>query len=172
MKLDNRESSIGAELMEKQSTASNLRRLPFPSRIINNKIDGLLSNKILLRLHKAYGGYLTTATGRLISEEEFVYLFSGGIKCPSNYNPPYYWNADENLFAGLVRLLYDGQEKGIDYIILLPSDIESGKSSVKWSGKKQGLGKKTLAPIENTIQTIVEELSGKRLREVDLKRQR
>lgn len=171
MELENGESSIGAELIEKQSTACNLKRLPFPSRIINNKIDGLLSNKILQRLHKAYGGYLLTASGRLISEDEFVYLFSGGTKCPSNYNPPYYWNADKNIFAGLLRLLYDGQEKGFDTVILLSSDVGRSKSSVQWSAKKQGLGKKTLAPIENTIQTIVEELAGKRLREVDLKRQ-
>lgn len=167
----NCESSKEAELSGNKSTTCNLLRLPLPSRLINNKIDGLLSNKILQRLHKVYGVYLIKDTGRLISEEEFVYLFSGGIKCPSNYNPPYYWSADKKVFAGLIRLLYDGQEKGLDTIILLSSDVGRSICSIKWIGLKQGLGKRTLAPIENTIQAIVEDVSGKRLREVDLTRQ-
>lgn len=167
---DNEETEHEPELKEKRTTG-DLRRLPFPSRIINNKIDGMLSTKILQRLYQVYGHYLTTANGRLISEGEFVYLFSGRIEYPSSYNPPYYWNTDINILAGLIRLLYDGQEKGFDTMILLPSDVGKNKSSIKWSTKKQGLGYKTLAPIENTIQSIIEDLSGKRLREVELKRQ-
>lgn len=155
-----------------ESAIVKIVRLPFPSRIINNKVDGILSNRILQAIFKEYGHFLTRANGELITEDEFVYMFSGRINRPNNYNPPYYWSADKNIFAGLIRLLYDGQEKGFDTMILLPSDIGRCRSSIKWSTKKQGLGNKTLAPIENTIQAIVEDVAGKRLREVDLTRQR
>jgi len=147
------------------------QRIPFPTRIEANKIDPMLNVPILEGLYKIYGRFFETYSGNLITKEEFVYLFSGGIMRPETYNPPYYWNVEPKKFAGLIRLLYIGQGHGLDKIILLVDDKGKDRSSVRWSTKKQGLGKNTLEDIENNIQTVILEVAGKRLRDVDLTRQ-
>lgn len=42
---------------------------------------------------------------------------------------------------------------------------------MKWSARKQGLGKITLQPIEEQIQNIIVGATGERLPEVDLTKQ-
>lgn len=170
IKQPNVESEVNTEV---EITAQNSKRLSFPTRIQYNKdkIDSMLFNQILQGLYNCFGGYLENAAGEIITEDEFIYLFSGRINRPANYATPYYWNGHVNSFAGLVRLLYDGQEHGLDYIILPVKDKGKTKSSVKWSLKKQGLGKPTLKPIEDKIQAVVESVAGKRLKDVDLTKQ-
>lgn len=143
-------------------------RLQFPSRIEANKIDSTYNNQILKGLYEKYGQYIENYSGDIITENEFIYLFSGRIPRPQNYNTPYYWNTDHKIFAGLIRLLYYGQPTGFDDIILLVEDKGVNRCSKKWSSMTQGLGKKTLEPIETNIQNIILEIAGKRLNSVDL----
>lgn len=154
-------------------TGKESMRLPYPSRI-ESKIKGPREqNEILSGLYKEYGRFFESKDGSLISHDDFLYLFSGRIARPLTYHPPYYWNQDFKNFAGLIRLLYTGQAKGFDDLIHLVNDKDKNleKSSIKWSSKKQGLGKTTLKPIEDKIQNIVFEVAGIHLSSVDLTKQ-
>lgn len=151
------------------SIHNGTRRLDFPTRISRNRnMDLNVKGEILDGLFSAFGYSFENEEGRLITIDEFKYLFGGPGGRPLNYKTPYYWNQSEKQFAGLLRLLYFGQETGIDEIILLVDDKGKSKSSVKWSARKQGLGKRTLQPIEDCIQNVVEKATGKRLPAVDL----
>lgn len=163
-------------------TEKGTLRLPYPSRIEYKIKDPSQQNAILSGLFNEFGRFLESKDGTLISHDDFLYLFSGRIARPSTYHPPYYWNQAGNKFAALVRLLYFGQEKGFDETILPIADKgkisnkdrknnrDKEKSSVKWSSRKQGLGKPILQPIEDKIQSIVFEVAGIYLPEVDLTR--
>ncbi|MBD5351342.1 MAG: hypothetical protein HDR86_00745 [Bacteroides sp.] len=148
------------------------KRISFPTRISKNRPMELdIKKQIMDGLYSAFGSNLENYEGDPITKEEFSYLFGGPEKRPVNYQTPYYWNTSAKQFAGLLRLLYFGQETGIDEIILLSTDKDKKKSSVKWSAKKQGLGKTTLKPIEEQIQNIIFGATGARLSEVDLTKQ-
>lgn len=134
-------------------------------------MDPKIKKEILRGLFWAFGHGLENFEGNPISEEEFIYLFDGPVKRPENYNTPYYWNKTDKQFAGLLRLLYFGQARGINEIIFLAEDKGNRTSSVKWSTKKQGLGASTLLPIEEKIQDVVFGVTGERLPEVDLTKQ-
>lgn len=170
---NNNEESEGIHLGNENSSfpQGKFKRLEFPTRISNNKsMDPTVKVKILVGLYGEYGRYLETLSGDKISENEFIYLFSGDTKerRPDNYHTPYYWNGDENVFPGLLRLLYNGQKPGIDSIILPITDKGKTESSIKWSVKKVGLGEGTLKPIEDKIQEIVKNVGLEPLKDVDL----
>ncbi|MDE6159521.1 MAG: hypothetical protein K2F69_05455 [Bacteroidaceae bacterium] len=151
---------------------SSSRRLEFPTRISRNKsMDIGIKKEILSGLFKEFGYNFENFDGDSITEDEFIYLFDGPVKRPENYETPYYWNNTDKQFAGLLRLLYLGQARGINEIILLIKDKGSKTSSVKWSTKKQGLGKTTLLSIEEKIQDVVFKVTGARLPDVDLTKQ-
>lgn len=155
-----------------QIVPSIIQRLSFPTRISRNRPMELdVKKRILDGLYMAFGSNLENYDGDPITKEEFSYLFGGPVKRPDNYKAHYYWNTSDKQFAGLLRLLYFGQETGIDEIILLSIDKYKKKSSVKWSARKQGLGKITLQPIEEQIQNIIVGATGERLPEVDLTKQ-
>ena len=146
------------------------KRLEFPTRISMNKpMDLDVKTKILCGLFNAYGNKLEKENGLPISKEEFVFLFNGPGQRPDNYGTPYYWNDDYKIFAGLLRLLYFGQCSGIDNIIISREKTKEGHN-ISWSSKKQGLGKRTLQPIEDTIQCIVRDAGLAPLIEVSLER--
>lgn len=156
----------------KPIVANSTRRLEFPTRISRNRLMDLkIKKEILSGLFKAFGHGLENFEGNPISEEEFIYLFDGPVKRPDNYTTPYYWNKTDKQFAGLLRLLYFGQARGVNEIILLVEDKGSRTSSVKWSAKKQGLGTATLLPLEEKIQGVVFNVTGARLPDVDLTKQ-
>lgn len=170
------EQELNSELLSheynKPIVANNTRRLEFPTRISRNRLmDPKIKKEILRGLFWAFGHGLENFEGNPISEEEFIYLFDGPVKRPENYNTPYYWNKTDKQFAGLLRLLYFGQARGINEIIFLAEDKGNRTSSVKWSTKKQGLGASTLLPIEEKIQDVVFSVTGERLPEVDLTKQ-
>ena len=152
-------------------TEKETLRLPFPSRIEYKIKDPTQQSAILSGLFNEFGRFFESKDGMLISHDDFLYLFSGRIARPLTYHPPYYWNQADKYFAGLVRLLYFGQPTGFDDFILLVKDKGLKKSSVKWSSRKQGLGKTVLKPIEEKIQNIVFEATGLHLPEVDLTKQ-
>ena len=152
-------------------TEKETLRLPFPSRIEYKIKDPSQQNAILSGLFNEFGRFFESKDGVLISQDDFLYLFSGRITRPLTYHPPYYWNQADKYFAGLVRLLYFGQPTGFDDFVLLVKDKGLKKSSVKWSSRKQGLGKTVLKPIEEKIQNIVFEATGLHLPEVDLTKQ-
>lgn len=154
------------------SVTSVSRRLEFPTRIsMNRPMDLTVKEKILTGLYEAFGVNLEDFEGNPLSKAEFVYLFDGPCKRPENYRTPYYWNKSDKQFAGLLRLLYIGQPSGIDQIILMVEDKGKNKSRIKWSTKKQGLGERTLRPIEELIQNIVFRATGNYLPAVGLTKQ-
>lgn len=134
-------------------------------------MDLTVKEKILTGLYEVLGSNLEDIEGNPISKAEFVYLFDGPCKRPDNYRTPFYWNNSDKQFAALLRLLYIGQPSGIDQIILMTEDKGKKKSSIKWSNKKQGLGERTLRPIEELIQNIVHMATGNYLPAVDLTKQ-
>lgn len=134
-------------------------------------MDPIIKKEVLKGLFRSFGNGLENFTGDPISEEEFIYLFDGPAKRPENYNTPYYWNKTDKQFAGLLRLLYLGQARGVNETILSVEDKGSKTSSIKWSAKKQGLGTATLLPLEEEIQGVVFNVTGARLPDVDLTKQ-
>lgn len=156
----------------KPAVANSSRRLEFPTRISRNKpMDPIIKKEVLKGLFRSFGNGLENFTGDPISEEEFIYLFDEPAKHPENYNTPYYWNKTDKQFAGLLRLLYLGQARGVNETILSVEDKGSKTSSIKWSAKKQGLGTATLLPLEEEIQGVVFNVTGARLPDVDLTKQ-
>lgn len=154
------------------SVVSTFQRLEFPTRISRNRpMDLTVKEKILIGLYEAFGSSLEDIEGNTISKAEFIYLFDGPGKRPENYRTPYYWNKSDKQFAGLLRLLYLGQPSGINKMILMVADKDIAKSRIKWSTRKQGLGVRTLRPIEEQIQSVVFTATGSYLTEVDLTKQ-
>lgn len=179
---ENFEAHISLDELEMEHRESNIiyqsylfspsRRLEFPTRIsMNRTMDLSVKEKILTGLYEDFGSNLEDLEGNPISKAEFVYLFDGPCKRPENYKTPYYWNKSDKQFAGLLRLLYNGQPSSIDHIILMIEDKGKTKSSIKWSTKKQGLGERTLRPPEERIQNIVFMATGNYLPAVDLTKQ-
>lgn len=127
---------------------STSRRLELPTRVSKNRpMDLSVKEKILTGLYEDFDSNLEDLEGNPISKAEFVYLFDGPCKRPENYQTPYYWNKSDKQFAGLLRLLYNGQPSSIDQIILMIEDKGKMRSSTKWSTKKQGPGERTLRPL-------------------------
>ena len=157
----------------------NSIRMMFPKRVASVVKDNILQNGVLEGLYDVYGRYLENINGSIISEDEFIYLFGGSVDYPDRYSTPYFWNTDDKIFAGLIRLLYDySQPSNLDSIILPVRDRETYvetmrdnkkiKSSIQWSSKKNGLGADSLAPIENILQDIVRSVAEADLRPVDM----
>lgn len=149
----------------------NSRRLPYPYRIeFSSKIDSRHRTAILISLYGEFGFFLTDLNDKPLSQNDFVYMFGGSIPKPPTYNPPYVWNGEILRFPALIRLLYEDQPSGLDYLVILPQDKDNKKSSIKWSTKTQGLGIRMLGPLDKKIQDLVKEISGESLRPTNLKR--
>lgn len=145
------------------------KRLPYPYRFENHGIAPLKYNAILSRIYNNIGRYFIDSKGNLISEESFIYFFSGIVNCPDDYNPPYYWNTDPKIFAAYLRVLYFGKRLNRDFkkLVLRLGDKDPDKS---WGSFTPSLGEKNLTILDNEIRNIVREISGIELGDVDLSR--
>lgn len=162
----------------KRKIPGNALRLQYPSRVARIVKDTVIQNCILENVFNYYGRYFENINGMTITEEEFIFLFGGTVDYPDGYGTPYFWNTDEKIFAGLIRLLYDNHPTKLEDKVLPVRDRESYmkslnkdeklKSSVSWSALKNGLGNDSLKPIEDVLQNIVRSVADVSLGMVDM----
>ena len=145
------------------------KRLPEPYRFESLGIVPLKYNAILSKIYNNIGRYFIDSKGNLISEESFIYFFSGKVNCPDDYNPPYYWNTDPKIFAAYLRVLYSESKLSREFkkLVLRLGDKNPNKS---WGSFTKSLGEQNLTILDNEIRNIVREISGIELRDVDLSR--
>lgn len=145
------------------------KRLPEPYRFESLGIVPLKYNAILSKIYNNIGRYFIDSKGNLISEESFIYFFSGKVNCPADYNPPYYWNTDPKIFAAYLRVLYSESKLSREFkkLVLRLGDKNPNKS---WGSFTKSLGEQNLTILDNEIRNIVREISGIELRDVDLSR--
>jgi len=137
------------------TTKPNDRFSQFPTRLI--AVKGVYSqsyNDILKAIFEKFNFFEN------MSAEDFVYLFGGLGSCPSSYNPPFYWSADEGILKAIIRILYVRQPRNLNKLIFRVADKGTGCSSHKWSTNKN---KVAYFDIETQIIEIVKQVCGAEL---------
>lgn len=133
----------------------NDRFSQFPTRLIAVKgVYAQSYNDILKAIFEKFNFFEN------MSAEDFVYLFGGLGSCPSSYNHPFYWSADEGILKAIIRILYVRQPRNLNKLILSVADKGTGCSSHKWSTNKN---KVAYFDIETQIIDIVKQVCGAEL---------
>lgn len=137
------------------TTKLNDRFSQFPTRLIAVKgVYAQSYNDILKAIFDKFNFFEN------MSAEDFIYLFGGLGSCPSSYNPPFYWSADEGILKAIIRILYVRQPRNLNKLILRVADKGIGCSSHKWSTNKN---KVAYFDIETQIIDIVKQVCGAEL---------
>lgn len=163
-------SPVEVKKEKRKKYSVSFERLPVPTRFTDNRIGSQHYEAILRQLYSLYGYNFID-----MSEDEFVYFFEGTNKKPSTYKPPYYWNGSAPAMKALLRILYTSttgesdSSRSFGKLILMPKDRDMGKSYHNWRGK-HNLGVGRLTAIENSLQDIVRNVTGKNLSPIDLNR--
>ncbi len=146
-------------------------RLPVPLRFKENHIGSQYYESILRKLYSFFKNNFLKMT-----EDDFVYFFQGTNKKPCTYNPPYYWDGDENEMKALLRILYTSstgdrdRSRSFGTLILMPKDRNMERPRHNWSRGKHNLGKTRLTQIENQLSKIVQDVCGKVIMPINLNR--
>lgn len=173
------EASLSSEYIQQNeaapiaetSTKSQKPRLPRPTRLEDNRIGTQYDLEILKALYNIYGSKFIN-----MAEEDFIYFFEGSNKMPSTYNPPYYWNGEEQEMKALLRILYtknDGgsnKSRAFGRLILMPEDRGSNNPYHNWGKGKHNLGLDRLQTIENNLISIIKNVTGITIPTIDLSR--
>lgn len=151
---------IESSLTVRGTTTAN--HLEFPDRFISetspSQIYAQEREPILTEIFKVYGSSFEN-----MSREEFLYLFGASSKTPSAYNPPYYWSGEESTLKAILKVFYTRQPRLLKHLILHSSDRATGATTHNWGKNKNRV---SYRDIERTIGSIIQRLTGKKLKEL------
>ena len=144
-----------------------LRKMdPFtpPSRIRYNVSEGPLGVKEMKpTMEEIYEKFFADYIDDM-SEADFLYLFGIELKMPETFNPPYYWNGEEDILKALLRILYVRQPQTFGIFFLgLKENTEHGKykmPSHDWSTNKNRV---PYLDLQDAIIEIVKRKANKKL---------